>query len=141
MSESELVLIVDDDPVVRALLGMLLARHGYRVAQATSGTDALSYLSLNSPPSLIFLDMLMPLMDGWNFLSHFRLTIAWAAIPVVIITSMDVATQEWAESLGAVGFLKKPFDEHDLMTILLASVRADVSNAATTSVDRRAGCE
>jgi chemosensory pili system protein ChpA (sensor histidine kinase/response regulator) len=141
MSELGPVLIVDDDPVVRALLGTLLARHGYPVAQASSGTDALTYLSLHPPPSLILLDMLMPLMDGWNFLSHFRLTTAWTAIPVVIITSMNNATQEWAESLGAVGFLKKPFDEHELTTILLASVHADASNAATTLVGRREGCE
>jgi CheY-like chemotaxis protein len=109
------VLIIDDDPVVRESLRILLRRHGYGVAEASSGTDALIYLNLNPPPSLIFLDMLMPGMDGWRFLEAFRLTTTWETIPVIIITGMGIASQDWAASLGAVGFLKKPFDEDELM--------------------------
>ena len=109
------ILIIDDDPVVRELLSTLLERHGYRVGQASSGSHALTYLNLNSPPSLILLDMLMPAMDGWRFLEAFRLTTAWQTIPVIVITSMGIASPEWAASLGAAGLLKKPFDVDELM--------------------------
>jgi CheY-like chemotaxis protein len=112
---TETILIIDDDPVVRGLLSMLLERHGYRVAHASGGCDALAYLSLNSPPSLVLLDMLMPAMDGWRFLEAFRLTTAWETIPVIIITGMGVASPEWAASLGAAGLLRKPFDVDELM--------------------------
>jgi chemotaxis family two-component system sensor histidine kinase/response regulator PixL len=109
------ILIVDDDQIVREGVGVLLERGGFGVAQASNGSEALTYLYCNPAPSLILLDMMMPRMDGWNFLEHYRMNAAWYAIPVIILTGMRIASAEWAESLGAVGLLKKPFDENELM--------------------------
>jgi CheY-like chemotaxis protein len=109
------VLIVDDDPVAREWLHGTLVPHGYCVAQANSGNEALIYLKFHAPPSLILLDMLTPGMDGWRFLDVFRQTLAWSSIPVLITTGVSVANSEWAASLGAAGLLKKPFDEGELM--------------------------
>jgi CheY-like chemotaxis protein len=109
------ILIIEDDPVMREALCTVLAREGYRVAQAANGYEALTYLNFHPAPCLILLDMLMPRMDGWRFLEAFRQTPAWATIPVIITTSMGIASPDWAVSLGAVGLLKKPFDEDELM--------------------------
>jgi len=109
------ILIVDDDQITREGLGAILERSGFGVAQASHGSEALSYLYCNPAPSLILLDMMMPRMDGWNFLEHFRMNAAWEEIPIIIMTGMRIASDEWAESLGAAGLLKKPFDESELI--------------------------
>jgi CheY-like chemotaxis protein len=109
------ILIVDDDGVTREGLRALLEGQGYSVAQASDGGDALTYLNLNPAPSLILLDMMMPRMDGWGFLTTLHRTPEWRTIPVIITTAMPVASQEWAASMGAAGLLKKPFDEDELL--------------------------
>ena len=109
------VLIVDDDPVTCELLRRLLEKEGFDTEVAANGSEAMTYLGYNPPPCLILLDMMMPLMDGWHFLSNFRMTPAWSAIPVIIMTGMGVASPEWAASLGASGLLKKPFDADELL--------------------------
>jgi CheY-like chemotaxis protein len=109
------ILLVDDDRVAREGLRILLEREGYPVAQASNGSDALTYLNLNPAPCLILLDMMMPRMDSWSFLATFRQSPAWRMIPVIITTALPVASHEWAASLGAAGLLKKPFNEKELM--------------------------
>lgn len=108
------ILIVDDDPIVRQGLRAVLEREGYAVALAANGSEALSYLTFNDLPALIVLDMMMPRMDGWKFLSAFRQTPSWSGVPVIVTTAMGIASLEWAQSQGAVDLLKKPFDEDAL---------------------------
>jgi CheY-like chemotaxis protein len=109
------ILIVDDDPLAREGLRSVLESEGYGVIVTSDGSDALTYLNHHPLPSLIFLDMMMPRIDGWQFLTLFRQTDAWSHIPVIITTSMSVASPEWAESLGAAGLLKKPFDPQEML--------------------------
>lgn len=100
------ILVVDDEAMTRASLATLLARAGYRVMAAANGAEALQALRAEQRPDLVLLDMIMPVCDGWAFLRH----PGTAEMPVVIMTGLGVASPAWAASLGAAGFLHKPFD-------------------------------
>jgi CheY-like chemotaxis protein len=81
------VLIVEDDPDTRDLVGRLLTMHGYAVRVASNGWEAL--LALAEPVDLILLDMMLPGMDGVTFLKSLRGQKSGQSIPVVMMTAMD----------------------------------------------------
>src|SRR5438552_6420666 len=103
------VLVVEDDPGTRATLAELLEDHGYRAAAAANGQEALEYLRTHSPPAVILLDLVMPVMDGWRFRAEQQRDPTLAAIPVVLLTGAHEA-QAHADALHAVSYLEKPFD-------------------------------
>jgi two-component system, chemotaxis family, chemotaxis protein CheY len=114
------VLVVEDNAVEREGLLAILAREGYRVAVAVNSEGALAFLRDNPPPALVLLDMLAPGgMDGWHFFDERAQDPALLAVPVVITTGVRIAGDEWARSLGACGYLRKPLD----VLTLLAEVR------------------
>jgi len=82
------ILLVEDDPDVRDAVAESLEDHGYRVLLAQHGEDALQQLR-QSPirPSLILLDLMMPVMDGWQFRDEQKKDAAIADIPVVALTA------------------------------------------------------
>ena len=104
------VLLIEDNFIACERLATVLRRHGYDAVTATDGGMALAMLTGGTSPDLILLDMLMPHVDGWRFLDRVR----GRAVPVVVMTGADL-TREWAELRGCAGFLKKPFDEADLL--------------------------
>ena len=112
------ILIVDDDPLVCAELAFLLQQRGHSVAHRANGKEALDYLENNEPPALILLDMMMPLQDGWQFLAQRLRRPPLAAIPVIIMTAMGVASNEWAASLGAIGLVRKPIEGEALLAFI-----------------------
>jgi two-component system response regulator MprA len=112
---NETILVVEDDAVQREGLALLLREEGYTVLTAADGQETLHSLRNDPTPDLILLDMLMPVHDGWRFLKE-RTWSRLASIPVVIVTSLGNASHEWAASLGAAGFLRKPFDVEPLLT-------------------------
>jgi len=114
--DAKTILVIEDDDVTRAGFGTILSEHGYRVALASTGQDALGYLQSCGPPDLILLAMLIQDKDGWQFLKE--RDARWSSIPVLITTSLGIACDEWAVSLGAVGVLRKRIDRE----ILLAKV-------------------
>jgi CheY-like chemotaxis protein len=84
------VLIVDDNHEVRVRLRLLLEREGYAVFTATDGLMALALMRrLSLVPRLIVLDLVMPIMDGWEFLDAFRSEPQWESSIVVIHTSAE----------------------------------------------------
>jgi CheY-like chemotaxis protein len=107
------ILVVEDDPTTRAWIGTVLGEHGYAVPLAANGQEALDDLREHSAPDLILLDMLTPIMDGWQFLKH--RDAQWSSIPVLIATALSVAGDLWAVSLGAIGVLRKPIDRQVLL--------------------------
>jgi CheY-like chemotaxis protein len=88
--DTKTILVIEDDDVARTGFGTILTDHGYRVALASSGLDGLDYLDKYDPPDLIILDMLMPDMDGWQFLKH--RDARWARVPVFIVTALPIAS-------------------------------------------------
>jgi CheY-like chemotaxis protein len=97
------VLVVDDDPEVRGLLRRMLEPAGFAVVEADNGRAALERLR-EVKPTVILLDLMMPEMDGFAFVSEFRRHEAWRAIPIVVITAKDL-TREDRERLN--GYVQK----------------------------------
>jgi hypothetical protein len=109
------VLVVDDDPGVRNLLGRSLSRDGFRVETAADGTTGLR-LARELRPDIITLDVLMPDMDGWAVLSALKSDADLAEIPVVMLTVVDEKPMGFA--LGVAEYLTKPIDRARLAAVL-----------------------
>jgi CheY-like chemotaxis protein len=108
------VLVVDDDPDIRETLVETLEQEGYRAIPAQNGVEALVALRDGPPPCLILLDLMMPLMNGWQFRALQQHEPRWAGIPVVILSSADHAVEQ-AASMGACAYLRKPVDLYRLL--------------------------
>jgi CheY-like chemotaxis protein len=87
------VLVVDDDDEVRQLLRRMLEPEGYAVVEAENGRVALERLD-DVRPSVILLDLMMPEMDGFEFVAEFRRHEAWRAIPIVVVTAKDLSQDD-----------------------------------------------
>ena len=94
-----MILLVDDDEDMLAITGRWLEKAGYEVTRASSGRDALSFLS-NRKPDLILLDYLMPEMDGPTFLNKIRTNDAYKNIPVLYRTGMEDAVGNSDDTLA-----------------------------------------
>jgi signal transduction histidine kinase/DNA-binding response OmpR family regulator len=109
------VLVIDDDPAARDLIGRFLVAEGFGVRTATSGEDGLR-LAREEPPDLITLDVVMPQMDGWSVLQQLKAEPALAEIPVILVTITDDRNLGYA--LGAAEYLTKPVDWDQLGAVL-----------------------
>lgn len=87
------VLIVEDDVVVRQMLKQMLEKEGWQVREAENGRVGRERLAEN-PVSLILLDLMMPEMDGFEFVNVLRQNPAWKAIPVVVVTAKDITLED-----------------------------------------------
>jgi CheY-like chemotaxis protein len=86
---AQLVMLVEDEDDVREVLRECLEMRGYEVVEARNGRVAVEYLARGGAhPCLIVLDLIMPIMDGWEVLETLARNAAWAEIPVVISTSV-----------------------------------------------------
>ena len=114
------ILVVDDDPDIRALANQALSQDGHVVIEASSGQEALALIEAHAP-DLLVLDLLMPVQGGLEVLKILRSRPATAALPVVVLTAMDdeVNTRAGFE-FGATDYLTKPFS----IPQLAARVRA-----------------
>ena len=108
------ILVIEDDADIRECLMLLLESEGYSVAGAADGREGLDVLARMSGPCLILLDLMMPVMNGWEFLQAKRKEDILAVIPVVVLSAGSDARGEQVE-----GILKKPVD----VDALLAFVR------------------
>jgi CheY-like chemotaxis protein len=115
------LLVVDDDPIYREGLAVVLRTEGYTVVVAADGVEAIEHMKQGAPIDLVLLDMMIPppACDGWHFLEKRKRDPAIAAVPVLIVTGLAIANAEWAASLGATGYVKKAVD----MKTLFAEVR------------------
>jgi CheY-like chemotaxis protein len=108
------VLVVDDEPDIRATVSAMLEIEGYRVREAANGADALALVELEAP-DLILLDMRMPVLDGWGFADELRRR--GHRTPIVVMTAARDASR-WAGEIAATAFLAKPFGYDDLIGTL-----------------------
>jgi CheY-like chemotaxis protein len=106
------VLVVDDDPDILQTLALCLSTEGYRVAMASNGHEALVLLG-KEKPACILLDLMMPVMDGWQFVAELEGR-GWRKAPLLIL-SADRAVQGHAAKLRADAFLAKPCDLDELL--------------------------
>ncbi len=120
---SATILVVDDTDANRDVLARRLARHGYTVAQAASGTAALDYLDVDKA-DLVLLDVMMPGMSGLEVLARIRNTRPAAALPVIMATAKDASADiVEALELGASDYVTKPLD----FPVVLARVRTHLA--------------
>jgi CheY-like chemotaxis protein len=103
------VLVVDDDPDIRSAIADILELRGYEVTAAANGLEALEHLRNGLRPCVILLDLMMPILNGWEFCAEQRRDEALAALPVVVISG-DGNTNRKAAELGVAGFLRKPLE-------------------------------
>lgn len=108
---SAAILVVDDDPSIREAVAEFLNLEGYPVETAANGLEALRIVE-RSAPSLVILDMRMPVLDGWGFAR--ALKERNVKLPILVITAAQNA-RSWAQEIGADGFLSKPFDLVELL--------------------------
>ena len=121
-TQSRRILIVDDDAALRRELSEVLASEGYSVVTASDGRQALTYLERNPAPSMILLDLMMPVMDGWEFSATVKADHALAKIPIIVMSCLE-RSEANASLLGAAGVLRKPLRLEKLIALAAANCR------------------
>jgi len=115
---SETVLLVEDDFDLRDALVPILEYEGHHVVSAANGKEALDRLhSMPAAPSLILLDLMMPLMGGEEFRAEQLRDPRLASIPVVVVSARPQAAEK-AARMGALACLQKPFDVEELLDVV-----------------------
>ncbi len=109
------ILVVEDDPAIRLALTMALEMEGYTVKSAGNGKEALELLPRMDTPCLILLDLMMPIMNGWEFAKALRQNMILAPIPVALVTAYS---EEAATFEGAQALIKKPVDLELLLKVV-----------------------
>jgi signal transduction histidine kinase/CheY-like chemotaxis protein len=123
------LLVVEDDKDTREMLRRLLQKQGWTVLEAANGREALDVVAI-SPPALVLLDLMMPEMDGFEFLRRFRRAPVTEHIPVVVLTAKELTSDDIAELEGAVTrVLQKGAHSGD---DILQEIRRQLVRGATT---------
>lgn len=111
------ILLVDDDLAFRRELKEILEENGYCVETADNGWQAWAHLQANPPPSLILLDLMMPVMDGWELHSALKSHPELSAVPVVVLSCFDRYRIE--PSLDDIqGYIEKPIRSAQLLNVV-----------------------
>ena len=116
--EGRSILIVEDDLDLREALSEVLRDEGYTVAMAADGREALDHLRRRqSHPSLILLDLTMPVMNGWQFRAEQRQDPDLSGIPVVVLSAGDRLAEQMAP-LGITDYVRKPIELSRLLRLI-----------------------
>jgi len=116
------VLVVDDDPDILDALSEILEVEGYEVQRARNGREALQRIE-QGMPDLVLLDLMMPVMDGWEFAR----SLAPGTRPPIIVLSADRNVSAKAKEIGALGWLAKPFELSDLLAAVRSAVPGETA--------------
>lgn len=114
---SPVVLIVEDDLDIRQTLGEILDDEGYTPVEVGDGREALQWLRRNPAPRAILLDLMMPVMSGWEFRTAQRRDPVLKDIPVLVVSGAGDVRSE-TERLHAAGCIPKPIDIVELLAAL-----------------------
>lgn len=118
-----LVLVVEDHDVARKALVELLSTAGYDVVEAENGHEALATLVKGARPDVILLDLVMPVMDGWEFMKRQRADWQLCTIPTIVTTGIPSHDPRCLE-MPIVRFLPKPYSVEQLLAAIGAEVSA-----------------
>jgi CheY-like chemotaxis protein len=109
------ILIVDDVQTDRELIGMVVSKAGFRPAYAADGAEAITKAK-QLKPSMIFLDVVMPMQDGYKTCRDLKKDPDTTQIPVVLVTSKSTESDKfWGQKQGAVDHIAKPFSQESLL--------------------------
>ena len=134
----ERVLVVDDDESIRHVVGLFLEDEGFEVRAAANGQEALD-VAQDFQPHVILLDLRMPVMDGYQFVEHYRDLPGPSAVIIAFVATLHA--EQDRERIGAASLLEKPFDLDELlraisearMTALPVAVQAKTYTGVPTS--------
>ena len=110
---ARLALVVEDDQSIREVIRDVLEERGFRVIGAANGAEALDCLD-SSRPDVMVLDLLMPVMHGWEFMESYRVRTGGEAIPIVVV-SVNPALPRSFTRLGVRSVVAKPFEVDQLL--------------------------
>ena len=109
------MLIVEDDEDLREMMAQMLTIEGFGTATVSNGREALEYLHTTRKPHVILLDLMMPVMDGWEFRRQQKADPLIAPVPVIVLSALD---QRRAAPMEAEAFLNKPLDFDRLLELV-----------------------
>jgi two-component system response regulator VicR len=115
MSAARTVLVVEDDPTVRATMALILESEGYVTVTASNGRDALAIMG-SRPPDAVLLDLQMPIMTGWELIEACRSDPAMRHLPLIVMSALNDRTHVGSGDVQA--FLPKPFGIDQLLDVL-----------------------
>jgi CheY-like chemotaxis protein len=117
IGDGKRVLVVEDDEDIRSTLAELLESEGYEVTSAADGRQGLER-ALARPPDVILLDLMMPVMNGWEFREEQKRDPTIAGVPVVVVSAVSRASIDASEVIG------KPFSIDDVLAAVERHARA-----------------
>jgi PleD family two-component response regulator len=119
------ILVVDDDPTTLKIISHFLQKENYRVSTSLSGVDGLKK-AFKEDPDLIILDIMMPDLNGFQFLSIYRKDEENVQTPVVILSSLSEETDMLKGlGIGAIDYVTKPFSPQVLMAKIKKAIRSE----------------
>jgi adenylate cyclase len=130
------VLLVEDDDATRATIRQMLTRDGWEVSEAGNGREALERLEAGRPDAIV-LDLMMPEMDGFEFLAHLRNHPQWRTVPVLVATAVELSEEDLVRLNGQVVQVIRKIGQspddllRDLGRALASCVARDAGAAAT----------
>lgn len=131
MNDTEQILVVDDEPMVREVVVAYLEREGFRVDEASEGGAALKHIK-ETPPDLVVLDVMLPEVDGFSVLTELRRN---GNIPVILLTARtDETDRVLGLELGADDYVVKPFSPRELVARVRSVLRRSAPAAKSAEV-------
>jgi CheY-like chemotaxis protein len=123
------VLLVEDDARTRKMLRTRLKKHGWPVTEAENGRLALEHIA-EQVPDLILLDLMMPEMDGFQFVDQLRLNEAWRSIPIIVVTAKDLTEEDRRRLNGYVESIlqKGAYEPEELLREVCDAVKARIQS-------------
>jgi CheY-like chemotaxis protein len=121
-----LILFVEDHESVRTAVTALLSSMGFKVVQASNGREALAVLAKGPRPDLILLDLMMPVMDGWEFMKRQRRDPRHCTIPTIVVSAIPTEDPRCVD-MPDVRLVPKPYTGEQLMTAIDAEIAAPVT--------------
>lgn len=109
------VLVIDDEADLRELYSVNLVEAGHEVLTASNGAEGLGVVERESP-DVVVVDLMMPVMDGYEFLQNLRRLPGHQGTPAIVASA--IATGGFSIKLGASGFVAKPFDADELVSVV-----------------------
>jgi CheY-like chemotaxis protein len=126
------ILVVDDEVTIRDTIGRFLEGEGYDVAFSSNGVDALDQVTAQHP-DLILLDLMMPGMNGRQFIAALRDELKLTRIPILVMTGMHGLPPHQAIAMGASDVVEKPFDIDDILNKIALALFRSQNDAGETS--------